>query len=418
MLNFNGSIFDGTRRWSGAELNELSSDLGQRFDAIGLSRLRVGVATESQASFVAAVAAAWNVGAVAVPLSSRAPRANSVEQNMLLRRLHDADVGVVVADKAHAAVLTGERYKVRQEFGRGEGGVLLIEEKAARARHEMREDATAIFYTSGSTGAAKGVVLSAETIEFLLATNRRINAWTRDDRFLSALPLSHVAGFVNVLAALTNEVDVFVSPSFAWPVKVIDFCVERRITVAGLVPYYLSRLVGSRRIGELKSLRLVVSSAAPMVAKDVARARDALPQLVIANAYGLTEAFRSLILTPDELRTNPPSIGRPVEGVEVEVRDDTGTRVLGEDEDGELWIRGPNVMLEYWCKPVETAAVLHDGWIRTRDIGRRRADGTYTLSGRSANLINGGGEKLCCEVLELCLSDGCKVQDIAVVETW
>ncbi len=415
MWNLTGSMYDGTRQWRGPDLEHVVEALGRNFNIKSAASARIGIAVEHQPSFIAATVAGFRSRAVPTFLSSRAPRDGSVESQMLLQRIHDADLQLVVLDHSHAAVFNLPEYRIREVELPGRLSLLVAEHEYQISRHPNPDGAAVIIYTAGSTGEPKGVVLSEASVQFVLTSNSDVSRWGPDDRLLSALPLSHVAGFVNVLSALTKGASVFSSPSFTWPVRVLEFCVEKRISVAGLVPYYTSRLVSSGQLRELRSLRLLVSSAAPIVTADIECALDALPELEVLNAYGLTEAFRSIVLMPNEIPDRLPSIGRPIEGVQVQIKNPTNGRVLGDEEEGELCIRGPNVMLGYWHNSAETATALRYGWLRTQDLARRCADGAYMLTGRNTHLINAGGEKLCCEVLERCLNEGCELEEVAVV---
>jgi len=232
---------------------------------------------------------------------------------------------------------------------------------------------------------------------------------------LSALPLSHLAGFANLAAALAAGATVVVSPDFIWTGLVIDTCAGQGVTVAPLVPYYLGRMVRHPGFARLDRLRLAALSTAPVDPSDVALALERLPGLRVLNAYGLTEALRSTVLPADQVPARLPSIGRPVPGVELELRTEDGQPLASPVGEGVAWIRGPNVMTCYWERPEETRAVLRDGWFCTGDVMRRDADGYLGLVGRLREQLQGGGEKLSPEVVERLIARGCPVSEVAVV---
>lgn len=200
-------------------------------------------------------------------------------------------------------------------------------------------------------------------------------------------------------------------PSFMWPVRVMAACAENEVTVVGLVPYYFGRMVQHPAFASLERLRLAILSAAPVVEADVALARQKLPGLELANAYGLTEAFRSTFLPP-ERSAKLPSIGRPVPGVEVRL--EPSDDAAGEGQ-GVALIRGPNVMIGYWGLPERTAEVLSDGWFRTADIMHVDEEGDLWVDGRTDDTINGAGEKLSSRVLEEILLSSCGVDEVFVL---
>jgi acyl-CoA synthetase (AMP-forming)/AMP-acid ligase II len=241
-----------------------------------------------------------------------------------------------------------------------------------------------------------------------------VSEWSAADVVLSALPLSHLTGFVNLAASLARGATVVPSPDFMWTGQVIDVCIQQGVTVAPLVPYYLSRLVRHPGCAGLDRLRLVVVSTAPGNREDVELARRLLPDLRVLNAYGLTEALRSTVLLAEEVSARMPSIGRPVPGVEIELRTEDGRPLASPVGEGVAWIRGPNVMSGYWERPADNRAALRDGWFCTGDVMRRDADGYLWIVGRLREQLQGGGEKLSPEVLERLIAQGCPASQVAV----
>jgi acyl-CoA synthetase (AMP-forming)/AMP-acid ligase II len=275
--------------------------------------------------------------------------------------------------------------------------------------------AALIAYTSGSSGAPKGVVIGEDALRFILDTNARLNEWRDGDVFLAALPLSHVAGFANLATALRDGVTLVASPGFVFAKSVVKACARHHVTVTGLVPHYLTRMLAQPDFDTL-ALRLIVLSAAPIVPSDVEQAQKCLPRLQVANAYGLTEAFRSIVLAPRYVPAALPALGHQTAGVRVELRDETGAALpLREGTRGIAWIHGPNVMLGYWNRPQETAERIRDGWFNTLDYLACGPNGAFHFAGRADFMINAGGEKRSCESIEECVARAPGVLEAAVV---
>ncbi len=170
--------------------------------------------------------------------------------------------------------------------------------------------------------------------------------------------------------------------------------IEReRITHTVLVPTMLQMLLDAPGAddADLSSLRHVQYAASPISAALQRRVLDRLPDCDVAQFYGMTEAAPTVThLSPDDHRRGGErllSVGVPVPGVEVEVRGPAG-------EPGELWIRGPNVMLGYWRRPDETADALVDGWYRSGDIVAEDEQGYLYMVDRAKDMIVSGGENV------------------------
>ncbi len=391
---------------------------------------RVGIACRSRARFVATVAAARAAGMVAVPLSERPPT-DEFERGRWFDRLADAAPAVVAVDELHRPLLGDRGFErasvdapVPTELWVGRAGTTTAAGKAAPA------DLAAIVYTSGSSGRPKGAMITAGNMTAIDATNAGLYRWRSDDRFLSTMPMTHLAGLTNVLSALGAGVDVVVGPSVAFVDELRDVIERERVTVAGMVPHQLARLFEQPRQGNADRLRLIVSSGAPLSDAVAARVIDARPEIELWNAYGLTEAFRSLVSlvsgvsrtdrgTPCSAATGSTAtaestaalIGRPVAGVEVRLR--PRSRAAGEAATiGELQLRGKNVFAGYWGHDARPA----EQWFDTGDLASIDHHGSFRLIGRRTTFVNIGGEKAPIEAIESVI-DGLAPDRIAAATT-
>ena len=202
----------------------------------------------------------------------------------------------------------------------------------------------------------------------------------------------HVAGIANLLACTWVGAAQIVLPRFD-AAAVLEAIERERITHTVLVPTMLAMLLDApgSEAADLSSLRHVQYAASPISADLQRRVLERLPGCDVAQFYGMTEAAPTVThLSPEDHRRGGPrlaSVGTPVPGVEVEVRGPEG-------EPGELWIRGPNVMLGYWNRPDETAEALVDGWYRSGDIVTADEHGYLTLVDRAKDMIITGGENV------------------------
>jgi malonyl-CoA/methylmalonyl-CoA synthetase len=280
------------------------------------------------------------------------------------------------------------------------------------------DDPALIVYTSGTTGTAKGAVLSHNN----LAANgiTLTTAWqiTEADRYLAMLPLFHVHGLGNGLHTwlisgcrmrLLERFDQRTTPGV-----IADF---KPTLVFGVPTVYIRLLdpaivadADARAIGA--AARLFVSGSAPLPAH-VHEAFRARFGHTILERYGMSEALMIMSnLYQGERRAG--AVGPPLPGVSARVVDDHGT-VLGDDCVGEIEIRSPHLFTEYWRRPDATAAAFHDGWFRTGDVGLRSADGYYSLRGRRGDLIISGGFNIYPREIEELLLENERVREAAVL---
>jgi len=216
----------------------------------------------------------------------------------------------------------------------------------------------------------------------LVATGHRAG-----QRWLHVCPMFHVAGIANLLACTWAGADQVLLPRFD-AAAVLETIERERITHTVLVPTMLGMLLDAPGAddADLSSLRHVQYAASPISAELQRRVLERLPDCDVAQFYGMTEAAPTVThLSGEDHRRGGErlaSVGVPVPGVEAEVRD------------GELWVRGPNVMLGHWNRPDETAEALVDGWYRTGDVVTRDDDGYLYLLDRAKDMVITGGENV------------------------
>ena len=264
------------------------------------------------------------------------------------------------------------------------------------------DDPAVIGYTSGTTGAPKGAVLSHAN---LLASSESVRIawrWTADDRLVLALPLFHIHGLgVGLHGTLLAGASAVLLPRFD-PDAVLDAAAAHDATLFFGVPTMYARLGASPRLGELGRLRLCVSGSAPLPPAVFDRLADGSGQRVLER-YGMTETGMN-VSNPYDGERRPGTVGFPLPGVELRLA-----------ERGEIQLRGPNVFGGYWRRPEATAAAFTaDGWFRTGDIGEHDADGYLRLVGRARELIITGGLNVYPREVEEVLLEHPAVAEVAV----
>ncbi len=273
------------------------------------------------------------------------------------------------------------------------------------------ETPAAIVYTSGTTGASKGAVLTHNN--FLANALNVVTCWqiTAADRLLLTLPLFHVHGLGNGLHAwLVSGCLLRLTERFAHD-QAAAWMREFSPTVFFGVPTMYVRMLEwpvaiAQPIGQ--SMRLFVSGSAPLPAQVLEDFR-ALYGHTILERYGMSETLMNLS-NPLFGERRPGSVGMPFPGVVVENRTSDGT-IAVDGEIGELFLRGPNLFAGYWRKPHLFAP---GSWFQTGDIAVRSADGYYTLQGRRSDLIISGGFNIYPREIEEFLAEQSGVEEVAV----
>jgi acyl-CoA synthetase (AMP-forming)/AMP-acid ligase II len=285
-------------------------------------------------------------------------------------------------------------------------------------------DAQALWlFTSGTTGAPKAAVLrQRHLVSYVLGSVEFLSA-AEDEATLVAVPPYHVAGVAALLTSVYAGRRIVQLPEFdaaAW----LALAAAERVTHAFVVPTMLARIAAALETGAAPpaSLRALAYGGGPMPRVVIERALRLLPQVDFTNAYGLTETSSTVsLLGPQEHRealAGPPaararlaSVGRPLAGVEVEVRDAAGRR-LAPGVRGEVFVRGAQVAGEY---AERGSALAPDGFFATRDGGWLDADGYLFVEGRLDDVIVRGGENLSPGEIEAALLAHPGVRECAVV---
>ncbi|WP_109528305.1 MULTISPECIES: class I adenylate-forming enzyme family protein [Nocardia] len=325
----------------------------------------------------------------------------------------DLDVPVLTMESDLPALIA--------EFGGGELPRTPVDE----------DDPAIILYTSGTSGRPKGAVHSQRNLLAVIDYHRFNDALAasfrgEDDdgapkgrRFLLTSPLFHIASLHNLVIPrmVTGDTAIIHQGGFDAD-RVLSLIERERVTNWGAMPTMASRLLAADLSRyDLSCLAAFSLNSAPSSHALQERLRQRLPvtRTVLATSYGMTECGTAATLAaPAELAAFPDTVGRPVIGVALEIRDEAGEPV-GDGVEGEIWVRSPYVMLGYWQDEAATAAAITpDRWLRTGDIGVME-QGRLRLSGRRSDLILRGGENVYPTEVEQCLEEHPVVRECAVV---
>jgi long-chain acyl-CoA synthetase len=252
-------------------------------------------------------------------------------------------------------------------------------------------DLAALMYTGGTTGRAKGVMLSHANLWEVGKAAQKAGHVPGIVRTLTPLPLSHSYGLlVTVVGLHAPELGRGVLMRWFEPSAFLDLVQEHRVQITAVVPSMLQLLLAQPLADyDLSSLRYVACGAAPLAADVVAELERRLPHVELREGYGLTE-------TSALVSTNPPgrirlgSVGLPVPGVELRIVDDD-ERPLPPGDVGEICCRSQFLMQGYWRAPELTAEAMRGGWFHTGDLGYVDEDGYLYVVDRKKDLIIRGG---------------------------
>ncbi len=285
----------------------------------------------------------------------------------------------------------------------------------ARPRRGTPAHPVLLAYTSGTTGHPKGALLDQAAMSANAVNSTHAHDLTSQDRVLTTIPLFHVGGLnIQTLPALLGGAAVRLQRAFDAG-QFLDDVETWQPTWTVLVPAALAAVSAHPRFAgaDLSSLHGIMTGSSPVPAAVTQPYFDR--GLPVGQIYGSTETAPIAVhLRCDEAAGHPGSCGKPSTMCEVRIVGDAGTDAAA-GEHGELWVRGPSVLREYWNDPQATAEALTDGWFHTGDIGHADADGWIFIDDRRTDLIISGGENVYPAELEEVLSGTDLVAESTVV---
>jgi len=386
-----------------------------------LGEERVAFMLPAGADYAAVQWGIWRAGGIAIALNAAAA-AQELEHMLATAGVRRVIVaGVPAAALLQACASAGASCQELQSLRASVDSDL---PELAPARRAM------IVFTSGTTSRPKGVVSTHGVIEAQIRALVQAWEWRAEDCIPLFLPMHHVHGIVNVMScALWSGACVEPFEGFRQEAVLARVAADA-YSVFMAVPTVYVKLIQALEAMDAAAreqvcaafgrMRLMVSGSAALPAEVHARWERLTGQRLLER-YGMTEIGMALS-NPLRGERRPGSVGLPLPGVEIRLVTEEGAAVEGEDEAGEIWVRGPGVFTEYWNNPGATAGSFVDGWFRTGDVAVREG-GYYRILGRqSVDIIKSGGYKLSALEIENVLLGHPAIRECAVLglgdDTW
>lgn len=381
---------------------------------------RVAIFTENCPDYLELLYAGWHAGLAMVPVNYKLHvcetafiARDSGADLMLVADPGDTDLAAALREAGSATRLAGLDL-----------GVTADDDHAEPAPRE-RDDLAWLFYTSGTTGKPKGVMIThGNLMAMTLSYFCDVDEVRPEDAALYAAPMSHGAGIYNFMHVIRGAGHVVPDSGGFEPAEILALGRAFGSLHLFAAPTMVRRLVERAKAESVtgEGLRTIVYGGGPMYVADIEEAVAVMgPRFV--QIYGQGECPMTITALPRHLvadRSHPSwrerlgSVGTPHSCVEVRIAGPDGT-TLGPGEDGEILVRGTPVMAGYWNNPEATAKTLAGGWLHTGDVGRLSPDGFLTLTDRSKDVIISGGSNIYPREVEEVLLTHPAVREVSVI---
>lgn len=387
---------------------------------------RVALLIGNRAEFVQMFLACATLGIIVVPLNIRS------SQNELMYMINHADVELICAEAVYESV-------VMQWQSEGEGRCvvclnkpsklkdydlfdsLLVEYGARKTLNKPtinEEDPLYIIFTSGTTGLPKGAVGSHVNVIHSILSFDRVLQLEEKTRTLIAVPLFHVTGLIGQLFFVMSIGGTNVLMENYQTNRMLNLIEQEKITFLFNVPAIYVMMLNHQNFKSINttSLELIAYGGAPMSQETIEDLKENLTGISLHNAYGATETSSPATIMPKQAGDdmNVDSIGKPVPVSEMKIIDENGSE-LGRGEVGELYIKGPMVIGEYWRNDEENKKNFIGGYWKSGDMAMIDEEDFVYIMDRKKDVINRGGEKIYSVEVENSLYEHPDVLEVAVV---
>ena len=413
-------IFEG-REIKNVEMMQASKKLAAALKNLGLERgNRVILQMPNCPEVLQCFSAVWRIGAVIVPINYL------IGEEETAYIYQDSGAKVVISSPAFLPKIRAGQKKAPgiktvilrdDDVPPGTLSYRWIVEKSPEEPDiaEMEDDeVAALIYTAGTTGRPKGVIHTHQSLYANAKMQHDSIALPDGLTSISVLPLCHSFGIASMNTGLFRTGRIVLLNSF--DLEAIFSSIEKYQTaiMAGVPTMYVYMLLYPQpKKYNLSSMKYWISGSAPLALETWKKFKEVFGFEII-EGWGLTEAGANNSVNPFDGIKKVGSIGLPMKGTGMRIADDQG-KTLAPGQQGEILIRGPQLMKGYWHKPEETAETLRDGWLYTGDVGYVDEDGYFWITDRKKDLIIKGGENISPRTIEEVLFTHPKVSEAAVI---
>lgn len=431
------AIVSEGKRFTYREFSERVFRLAHVFESMGITRGdRIAIVHHNSHEFLETYFAAAHIGAILNPLNAR------LSPNELAFILKDSGAPILVASRRFTSSVDQLKdfdVKIKRVLWSGKGdhsdtfisddyeGTIKTQSSAPPSVGEIDENHVAhLYYTSGTTGKPKGVILSHKNVcTHALATIAELRL-NDSDTWIHVAPLFHLADAWATFAITWVGARHIIVPDFE-PLMVLEAMQNEKVTITNMIPTMLNMLVNTPGVDsyDFSNLRAIMSGGAPIAPDLVKNIMDTFKCDYI-QTYGMTETcpYLTLSILKENLTRLPPKdqfiykakTGRPMIGVSLKVIRNDGQEVHHNDREvGEIVVKGDIVTRGYWNRPDETAAAIKDGWLYTGDLAVVDSEGYVNIVDRKKDMIVTGGENVYSTEVENVLYSHPDILEAAVI---
>jgi len=364
-----------------------------------IERCNIGIVVNSPMLFTMSLMAVSYIGCVAVPIYAYTGKEKIKE---LVKQF---SLEYVIFEKGYDVLSCEESTTVLSD--------LIIHKEVSVGKNHSDKNCEIILLTSGTTGAPKGIMLSRDNIKSNVEAIGDYLRLTLNDKIFMVKNMNHSSSIIGeLLVGLDNMCTIIFNSKILTASSMVNSILDNNITVFFAVPTILREIILKHKqlnLEKIGHLRIINFYGAPMSSQDIVKLVELLPNCNLIYSYGLTEASpRVTYIMGSDLLKKAGSSGRPIKNVKIEISN------KGIDNNGEIVVSGPNVMLGYYNDAEKTRKTIVDGKLYTGDYGYIDEDGYLYVQGRKDNMIISAGKNIYPEEIEQVLQTAEGVKEVLV----